>query len=66
LRRAIRRAGTIRQYLEARLIDELHVAVSPILLGGGEHLFAGIDLTSLGYTCSEFVASGEAAHYIIR
>src|SRR4051794_2163560 len=42
--------STIRQYLEARLVDEMHLAVSPILLGSGEHLLAGIDLTALGYT----------------
>ena len=59
-------AGTIRQYLNAGLIDEMHIAVSPMLLGDGEHLFAGLDLSSLGYACGEFVASEKAAHYIIR
>lgn len=58
-------ADTIRQYLRARLVDEMHLAVSPILLGGGESLFAGIDLPKLGYRCSEYVATNKAAHYVI-
>jgi len=58
-------ASTIRQYLEARLIDEMPLAVSPILLGAGEHLLADIDLTALGYTCTSWVASAKAAHYTI-
>src|SRR5918995_1219322 len=47
---------TIRQYLQAGLIDELHLAVSPVLLGSGEHLLQGIDLVKLGYRCVEHVA----------
>lgn len=58
-------ADTIRQYLKARLIDELHIAVSPILLGSGEHLLADIDLLALGYTCTKSVASDKATHYTI-
>ena len=58
-------AATIRQYLQQRLIDELHLAVSPILLGSGEHLLAGIDLVALGYKCAESVASAKAVHYRI-
>ena len=58
-------ADTIRQYLKARLVDELHIAVSPILLGSGEPLFAGIDLLSLGYVCTNSVASEKATHYTI-
>ena len=58
-------ADTIRQYLRARLVDEMHLAVSPILLGGGESLFAGINLPTLGYRCSEYVATNKAAHYVI-
>ena len=57
--------STVRQYLEARLIDELHVAISPLLLGSGEHLFAGIDLPALGYTCAEHVASAHATHVVL-
>lgn len=56
-------AATIRQYLQAGLIDELHVAVSPILLGSGEPLFAGIDLVALGYKCTASVPSAKAMHY---
>ena len=58
-------AATIRQYLEARLIDEMHLAVSPMLLGSGEHLLAGINLRALGYTCTKSVASERATHYVI-
>ena len=57
--------ATIRQYLQARLIDEMHLAVSPLLLGSGEHLFAGLDLSSLGYRCAECVPGAKAVHYII-
>lgn len=58
-------AATIREYLRAGLIDELHVAVSPILLGSGEPLFAGIDLPRLGYRCAEHVATPAATHYVL-
>lgn len=58
-------ADTIRQYLKARLIDEMHLAVAPILLGAGERLLADIDLSALGYTCTKWVASAKAAHYTI-
>ena len=47
--------ATVRQYLEARLIDELHVAIAPRLLGSGEHLLYGLDLTALGYECTTHV-----------
>lgn len=58
-------AATIRQCLEARLIDEMHLAVSPILLGSGEHLLAGIDLPALGYRCTRCVAGARAVHYVV-
>ena len=58
-------AGTIRQYLQARLVDEMHIAVSPILLGAGEPLFAGVDLPSLGYRTVKSVPGEKAVHYII-
>ena len=56
---------TVRQYLRARLIDEMHLAVSPVLLGSGEHLFAGIDLVALGYRCTERVATSNATHFVL-
>lgn len=58
-------ANTIRQYLQERLIDELHIAISPTLLGRGESLLAGIDLLALGYRCTEHVASDEATHVVL-
>ena len=58
-------ASTIRQYLEARLIDEMHVAVSPVLLGSGEHLLGGLDLPALGYR-STFTPGEQAAHFIVE
>jgi dihydrofolate reductase len=58
-------ASTIRQYLEARLIDDMHVAIAPTLLGGGEHLFAGLDLPTLGYRCS-LTPGEQAAHFIVE
>ena len=57
--------ATLRQYLQARLIDEMHWAVSPILLGSGEHLLAGIDLPALGYKITKCVPSAKAMHYIM-
>ncbi len=57
--------ATIRQYLEAGLIDELHLAIAPALLGRGEHLFAGIDLVKLGYKCSEHVSTALATHVVL-
>jgi len=57
--------ATIRQYLQARLIDELHLAVRPILLGSGENLFAGIDMTALGYQLTGHVSTEHATHVVI-
>ena len=57
-------AATIRQYLQARLVDEMHVAISPVLLGSGEALLAGIDLPALGYRVSEHVATANATHVV--
>ena len=59
-------ASTIRQYLSAGLIDEMHVAISPVLLGSGEHLFNGLDLVKLGYRCVEHVQSPEATHVVLK
>lgn len=58
--------STIREYLRARLIDELHLAVRPVLMGSGEHLFNGIDVRALGYECAEHVAGERAMHVFIR
>ena len=55
-------AATIREYLRAGLIDDLHVAMSPVLLGRGESLFEGIDLSTLGYMVSEHAATPNAMH----
>jgi dihydrofolate reductase len=57
--------ATIRQYLSAGLIDELHLVISPVLLGRGEHLFAGIDTRALGYQCTERVTSAHATHIVL-
>jgi dihydrofolate reductase len=57
--------ATVRQYLSAGLIDELHLAIAPALLGRGAHLFADIDTVSLGYTCTEHAASDNATHVVL-
>lgn len=57
--------STVRQYLKAGSIDRLHVAISPILLGSGEHLFANIDMLALGYRCSERTATEGALHCVL-
>ena len=58
-------AATIRQYLQAGLIDEIHIAISPILLGSGEHLFANLDTLALGYHCTEHAATTGAMHCVL-
>lgn len=58
--------ATIRQYLRARLIDELHVAIAPVLLGAGEHLLNDLDLPALGYVCDEHVVGERTAHVVLR
>jgi len=58
--------STIRQYLQARSIDEMHLAIAPVLLGSGEHLFAGFDLPALGYECIEHVPTRSATHVVLR
>jgi len=57
--------STIRQYLQEKLIDEMHLAISPILLGTGENLFARLDMLKLGYQCTEQVATALATHVMI-
>ena len=58
--------STIRQYLAAGLIDELHLAVRPVLLGKGEHLLHGLDLRALGYECTERMEGERATHVFLR
>lgn len=58
-------AATIRQYLEAGLADELHIAVSPRLLGAGEPVCASLDLPSLGYRSTTCTSGEKAVHYVI-
>jgi dihydrofolate reductase len=58
--------ATVREYLKAGLIDELHLAVRPVLLGKGEALFAGLDLPALGYSCERQVAGERATHMFLR
>jgi dihydrofolate reductase len=54
--------ATVREYLRARLIDELHLAMRPVLLGSGEALFSGLDWRALGYECTKSVAGERATH----
>jgi dihydrofolate reductase len=56
---------TIREYLRAALIDELHLAIAPVLLGSGEHLFTGIDAPKLGYRCTKHVTTVNATHVVL-
>lgn len=58
--------SVIQQYLREALIDELHVAIAPVLLGRGERLFEGVDLRALGYECVRFAASEKATHVVLR
>lgn len=57
--------NVIQQYLRLRLIDELHIAISPVLLGAGERLWDGVNLAELGYVCTKQVASERATHVVI-
>jgi len=57
---------TVRQYLTAGLVDEVHIAVSPVLLGSGENLFHDIDLLSLGFKVHEHVPSENAMHVLFK
>jgi dihydrofolate reductase len=58
--------ATIRQYLQTQLIDDVHLAVRPLLMGSGESLWAGIDLRALGYECAEHVTGKRATHMMLR
>jgi dihydrofolate reductase len=57
--------ATIRQYLSARLIDEMHIAMAPLFLGKGENLFVDLDLPALGYACTERVSTPAVTHLIV-
>jgi dihydrofolate reductase len=59
-------ASTMRQYLQARLVDELHLALSPVFMGAGENLWNGLDLAALGYECAETIHGERATHLIVR
>ena len=58
--------ATIQQYLRSRLIDELHLAFRPILMGSGENLFAGIDMTQIGYRCTQHISTELAMHVVLK
>ncbi|MDI1266417.1 MAG: dihydrofolate reductase family protein [bacterium] len=57
--------ATVRQYLRAGLVDEMHLAVSPVLLGSGEHLLGGFDLPGSGYRVTEHAMTPNAAHVVV-
>ena len=57
--------STLRQYLRAGLVDELHLAIRPVLLGSGEHLLNEIDLRALGYQCTQAIAGERATHVFL-
>jgi dihydrofolate reductase len=58
--------ATIQQYLRAGLIDEMHLAISPILLGSGEHFFGGMNVRALGYECVESIPTEKATHVFLK
>lgn len=58
--------ATVQQYLRAGLVDEIHLVVSPVLLGQGERLFEGVDMCALGYERVEHVNSPAATHLVFR
>ncbi|SDS30195.1 dihydrofolate reductase family protein [Opitutus sp. GAS368] len=58
--------ATIQQYLRAGLVDEMHVAMSPVVLGSGESLFAGMDLVKLGYEVASCASSSSVTHYVLK
>ena len=57
--------STIRQYLRAGLLDELHLAIAPVLLGSGEHLLSDLNLPALGYAVRQHVATEAATHVVL-
>jgi dihydrofolate reductase len=59
-------AATVREYLRAQLIDELHLAIRPVVLGAGENLWRDLDMSALGYECTKHVAGERALHVFLR
>ncbi len=57
--------ATVREYLQAGLVDELHVALSPVLLARGESLWNGLDMQELGYCCKDVIRGERATHVLI-
>lgn len=57
--------STVRQYLKAGMVDEMHLAIAPVMLGRGEALFAGIDLPALGFSVTEKAATDHATHVVL-
>jgi dihydrofolate reductase len=58
--------ATIQQFLRAKMIDAMHLAMAPVILGSGERLFDGVDLIKLGYECVEHVGTPNATHVVLR
>jgi dihydrofolate reductase len=58
--------STVRQYLQAGLIDSLHFALAPVVLGQGEALFTGLDLPALGFSVTEHKATENATHFVLE
>ena len=58
--------ATLRAHLRARLVDEMHLAIAPVVLGSGEHLLTGIDLPALGYVCTQHAPSAGAMHVVFK
>ena len=58
--------STLRQYLEAGLVDSLHLALAPVVFGRGEALFAGLDLNALGFSVKHHKATEQATHLVLE
>jgi dihydrofolate reductase len=58
-------ANTVQQFLRDGLIDEMHIAVTPVILGAGERLFEGVNLRELGYGCKQKISTELATHFFI-
>jgi dihydrofolate reductase len=58
--------STVRRYLQARLVDSLHFALAPVVLGQGEALFTGLDLPGLGFSVTEHRATEHATHFVLE